>query len=81
MNEEDNKRFARYRKGFIPPPEDDINIEILKPKLGKIEEVVVKKEDLLKNVLETVIIPDAKDENVKKKTMDQIKYGKSYRKL
>lgn len=79
MNEEDKKRFARYRKGYISPPEDDIIIEPAKPKLGYIEHITLKKDDLLKNVLETVVIPDANNEEVKKKAMNQIKYGNRFR--
>ena len=61
MNEEDKKRFARYKKGYIPSLEDDEEIlnninkqnkDILKQKqvLGYINNVTVNTDTLIKNI-------------------------------
>ena len=61
MNEEDKKRFARYKKGYIPSLEDveDISNNInkqnkdnLKQKqvLGYINNVTVNTDTLIKNI-------------------------------
>ena len=63
MNEEDKKRFARYRKGYYISPEDEeeylnnLNIakqnkDILKQKqvLGYINTVIVNSDILIKNI-------------------------------
>ena len=62
MNQEDTKRFARYRKGFIPSKEDDdllllhiknnqISKESKKTQsLGYINNIDVNSENLIKNI-------------------------------
>lgn len=62
MNQEDKKRFARYRKGFIPSKEDDellllhiknnqISKESKKTQsLGYINNIDVNSENLIKNI-------------------------------
>jgi hypothetical protein len=52
MNEDDKKRFARYRKDYVPSPDDEFIIN--KSKLGEIEEVNIKKCDLVKNILNNI---------------------------
>jgi hypothetical protein len=50
MNEEDKKRFARYRSGFIEPNSED---EEPNPttKIGFIEDVNINQESLVNEVL------------------------------
>ena len=61
MNEDDKKRFARYKKGYIPSLEDDEDIlnninkqnkDNLKQKqvLGYINNVTVNTDTLIKNI-------------------------------
>ena len=62
MNEEDKKRFARYKKGYIPSLEDDEylnnfnvikqNKDTIKQKqvLGYINNVTVNTDTLIKNI-------------------------------
>ena len=62
MNEEDKKRFSRYKKGYIPSLEDDEEIlnnninkqnkDNLKQKqvLGYINNVTVNTDTLIKNI-------------------------------
>ena len=72
MNEEDKKRFARYKPGFISPP-DEFNIEVNRGNVINVETINVKKDELLKNILENVVVPDSNNKNVKDKVMRQIK--------
>ena len=57
MNEEDKKRFARYRPGYkeLPPTEDneqDIKkSEKVKDTLGFVEKIEIDKNDLINQVL------------------------------
>jgi len=61
MNEDDKKRFSRYKKGYIPSLEDDEDIlnninkqnkDNLKQKqvLGYINNVTVNTDTLIKNI-------------------------------
>ena len=50
MNEEDKKRFARYRPGFIEPDSEDDETN-LTTKIGFIENVNINQESLVNEVL------------------------------
>ena len=61
MNEEDKKRFARYRPGYIEPPptldneeankQDIKNSEKVKDTLGFVEKIDIDPNDLINQVI------------------------------
>jgi hypothetical protein len=51
MNEEDKKRFARYRPGYIESESDDEQHEKNKEKLGYIEKIEVNQEELVNGII------------------------------
>lgn len=54
MNEEDKKRFARYRPGFKEPDSDDEKTnkeKASKNKIGFVENIDIDQENLINNVL------------------------------
>ena len=59
MNEEDKKRFARYRKGYIEPPpappqDNELDItksEKVKDTLGFVEKIEIDKNNLINQVI------------------------------
>lgn len=59
MNEEDKKRFARYRPGYIEPEEEEIEDEdvVKKPsaeaatKLGFVDNIKIDGDDLVSQVI------------------------------
>ncbi len=58
MNEDDKKRFARYRPGYIEPPENEQTInqdikasEKVKDTLGFVEKIEVDPNDLINQVI------------------------------
>jgi len=62
MNEEDKKRFARYRKGYIPTLEDENGINNSNSnsnsnnkttKIGFIENINVNMKVLVNNIIES----------------------------
>lgn len=61
MNKEDKERFARYRKGYIEPENDNSNnIDNLfnidkkkKTQIGFIDNIDVKIDNLIKNVIDS----------------------------
>ena len=62
MNDEDIKRFARYKPGFIEPLEDDEKNKINSTKLGYIEEININKEELVQNAIKN---PSKTDKQLK----------------
>ena len=63
MNQEDKKRFERYRKGYIPKNDDDSvggNTNSKNTKIGYIDKI-----DMNKNVLITDIISTNKSSKEK----------------
>ena len=57
MNEEDKKRFARYRKGYVPTLEDESNINGTSnsktTKIGFIENINVNMNILVNDIIVT----------------------------
>jgi hypothetical protein len=54
MNEQDKLRFARYRKGYVQPIEnenDDNSMNNKTQKIGYISNVEIKADDLIKKVI------------------------------
>ena len=57
MNEEDKKRFARYRPGYIEPPappDNDLNIkksEKVKDTLGFVNKIEIDPNDLINQII------------------------------
>lgn len=54
MNEQDKLRFARYRKGYVPPIEnenDENSMNNKTQKIGYISNVEIKADDLIKKVI------------------------------
>lgn len=61
MNKEDKERFARYRKGYIAPENEDENtLDILdkkkKTQMGFIDNIEVKVNNLVKDIIDTKAI-------------------------
>lgn len=57
MNQEDKKRFERYRKGYIPKNEDDnqygISNTIKNTKIGYIDKIDINKNILITDIITT----------------------------
>jgi hypothetical protein len=55
MNEEDKKRFARYKPGYIEPEfdenQDEINLEKTKQKIGYINKVEINPNELINKII------------------------------
>jgi len=55
MNDEDKKRFARYRPGYIePPPDNDLDIkktEKVKDTLGFVNKIEIDPNDLINQII------------------------------
>ena len=51
MNCEDKKRFARYRKDYIIPSDEDEEIEDNLCKIGQIDKIDINKNILINNVI------------------------------
>lgn len=53
MNEDDKKRFARYKKGYIQNPNefDDDKINDNKKKLGHIDKININVEEFVKDLI------------------------------
>ena len=55
MNDEDKKRFARYRKGYIEPENEDEKEEPINNnnnKIGFVEKIDINQDDLVSKVLQ-----------------------------
>ena len=51
MNQEDTKRFERYRKGYISKNETEIENKNVNNKIGFIDKIDINKNILINNVI------------------------------